>query len=147
MDLDNVNKNWDGLIIDLLIFLKLTSGESTWRCQFLSRQSGEPKGWEMIFSVYLMISLNPEVFRSLSQCSQRDSESQKNTTNFSTHQQWNHQDGWKNVLNNLRLIIQPTIILWLIFPWLDVFPDRYLLLGFHRLIQNINLFQSYFPDG
>ena len=26
MDLDNVNKNWDGLIIDLLIFQRLTSG-------------------------------------------------------------------------------------------------------------------------
>jgi hypothetical protein len=106
------------------------------------------KWWEIIFCVYLMISLNSEVFRSLSQCcSQRDSESQKNTTNLSTHQQWNYQDGWKNVLNNLRLIIQPTIILWLIVPWLDVFPERYLLLGFHRLIQNINQFKSYFPDG
>ena len=105
------------------------------------------KWWEIIFCVYLMISLNSEVFRSLSQCSQRDSESQKNTTNFSTHQQWNHKDGWKNVLNNLRLMIQPTIILWLIVPWLDVFPDRYLLMGFHRLIQNINQFPSIFPDG
>ena len=105
------------------------------------------KWWEIIFCVYLMISLNSEVFQSLSQCSQRDSESQKNTTNFSTHQQWNHKDGWKNVLNNLRLIIQPTIILWLIVPWLDVFPDRYLLMGFHRLIQNINQFPSIFPDG
>ncbi|VXD10614.1 hypothetical protein PL8927_110068 [Planktothrix serta PCC 8927] len=27
------------------------------------------------------------------------------------------------------------------------FPDRYLLLGFHKLIQNINQFQSYFPNG
>jgi hypothetical protein len=94
-----------------------------------------------------MISLSSEVFRSLSQCNQRDSESQKNTTNFSTHQKWNHKDGWKNVLNNLCLIIQPTIILWLIVPWLDVFSDRYLLLGFHRLLQNINQFQSYIPDG
>jgi hypothetical protein len=94
-----------------------------------------------------MISLNSEVFRSLSQCSPRKSENQKTITDLSTHQQWNHKEGWKNVLNNLRLIIQPTIILWLIAPWLDVFPDRYLLLGFHKLIQNINQFQSYFPNG
>jgi hypothetical protein len=105
------------------------------------------KWWEIIFCVYLMISFNSEVFRSLSQGSPRESESKKNTTDCSNHQQWNHKEGWKNVLNNLRLIIQPTIILWLIAPWLDVFPDRYLLLGFHKLIQNINQFQSYFPDG
>ncbi|MBD2480999.1 hypothetical protein [Planktothrix sp. FACHB-1365] len=47
----------------------------------------------------------------------------------------------------LRLIIQPTIILWLIVPWLDIFPDRHLLVGFHKLIENINQFQSYFPNG
>ena len=105
------------------------------------------KWWEIIFSVYLMISLSSEVFRSLNQCSQRDTESQKAATDCSTHQQWNHKGGWKNVLNNWRLIIQPTMILWLIAPWLDVFPDRYLLLGFHKLIQNINQFQSYFLNG
>jgi hypothetical protein len=33
--------------------------------------------------------------------------------------------GWKNALNNLRLIIQPTILLWLISPWLDIFPNHY----------------------
>ncbi|MFB8789908.1 MAG: hypothetical protein U7123_13910 [Potamolinea sp.] len=26
---------------------------------------------------------------------------------FSQHQWWNQETGWKNVLNNLRLIIQP----------------------------------------
>ena len=30
---------------------------------------------------------------------------------FSSHPQWNHQSGWKNVLNNFRLIIQPIILL------------------------------------
>ena len=26
---------------------------------------------------------------------------------FSNHKQWNHDSGWKNTLNNLRLIVQP----------------------------------------
>ncbi len=51
---------------------------------------------------------------------------------------WNHQNGWKNVLNNLRLVIQPTLLLWLISPWLDVFPNSSLLLGFHDLINLMN---------
>ena len=59
---------------------------------------------------------------------------------FSLHPQWNHKTGWKNTLNNLRLIIQPTILLWLIFPWLDIFPERNLLLGLHNLIDAINRF-------
>ena len=33
---------------------------------------------------------------------------------------WNHQHGWKNTLNNFRLIIQPVIILWQIWPWLEL---------------------------
>jgi hypothetical protein len=94
-----------------------------------------------------MISLNSPAFLSLSQSCQSDTEIQPTPVDFSSHQQWNHQGGWKNVLNNLRLIIQPTLALWLISPWLDVFPNPYLLLGFHDLIHVMNQFQLYFPDG
>jgi SRSO17 transposase len=105
------------------------------------------KWWEIIFSVYLMISLNSQAFGLLNQAHPTDSEIQNPTADFSVHQQWNHKVGWKNVLNNLRLIIQPTILLWLISPWLDIFPNHYLLLGFHQLIHLMNQFQPYFPDG
>jgi hypothetical protein len=40
-------------------------------------------------------------------------------------------NGWKNTLNNLRLIVQPLLLFWLIYPWLDVFPNADLLLGFN----------------
>jgi hypothetical protein len=43
------------------------------------------------------------------------------------HQQWDRNKGWKSSLNNLRLIIQPTLTLWLLSPWLDIFPNRNLL--------------------
>jgi hypothetical protein len=62
------------------------------------------------------------------------------SANFSNHQDWNHASGWKNCLNNLRLIIQPVVLLWMIYPWLEVFPNRELLLGFHRLIAVVNQF-------
>ena len=75
-----------------------------------------------------MISLNSQAFGLLNQAHLTDSEIQNSTVDFSVHQQWNHQRGWKNVLNNLRLIIQPTILLGLISPWLDIFPNHYLLL-------------------
>lgn len=81
-----------------------------------------------------MISLNSPVFLD-------DDESLQTDTNFSSHEQWNHQTGWKNVLNNLRLIVQPIILLWLIQPWLEIFPNCDLLRGFHQLINQMNQFQ------
>jgi hypothetical protein len=105
------------------------------------------KWWEIIFCVYLMISLNSPAFLSLNQSCPTEAEIQPPTLNFSSHQQWNPQTGWKNVLNNLRLIIQPTLALWLLSPWLDLFPNHNLLLGFHELIQLMNQFQPFFPDG
>ena len=98
------------------------------------------KWWETIFSIYLMITLNSPVFL-------ETEESQNTDTDFSNHEQWNHQTSWKNVLNNLRLIVQPIILLWLIEPWLDIFPNSNLLRGFHQLIHQMNQFQPYFPDG
>lgn len=101
------------------------------------------KWWEIIFSVYLMISLNSQAFGLLNQAHATDSDIQNSTPDFSVHQQWNHEVGWKNVLNNLRLIIQPTILLWLISPWLDIFPNHSLLLGFHELIHAMNQFEPW----
>lgn len=67
--------------------------------------------------------------------------------NFTLHQQWSNQGGWKSTLNNLRLIIQPITLLWLIFPWLDIFPNRQLLLGFHQLIALMNQFSPFELSG
>ena len=101
------------------------------------------KWWEIIMSTYLMISLNTQAFFALNS----DNVAKNMTNEFSSHPQWNHQAGWKNVLNNVRLIIQPTFMLWLVFPWLEVFPNSSLLLGFHRLINNINQFQPFSSSG
>jgi len=75
------------------------------------------------------------------------SSTQNFLVNISLHPQWSNQGGWKTTLNNLRLIIQPTVLFWTIIPWLDVFPNRSLLLGFHQLIATINNISAYFPDG
>ncbi len=91
-----------------------------------------------------MISLNTEAFWSLSTSNRADSPEEVATIDVATHPQWDHQTGWKNVLNNFRLIIQPTLLLWLVFPWLELFPNSSLLLGFHCLIHTINQFQPFY---
>jgi hypothetical protein len=54
---------------------------------------------------------------------------------------------WKNTLNNLRLIVQPLLLFWLIYPWLDIFPNSYLLLGFNQLIDAVNGFLAFYSSG
>lgn len=104
--------------------------------------------WEIIFCVYTMISLNSPAFLALHQSHQIETKVQKsNWVDFSNHQQWNHKSGWKNVLNNLRLIIQPLLLFWLIYPWLDIFPNSNLLLGFNHLISAMNQFKPFYPSG
>jgi SRSO17 transposase len=105
------------------------------------------KWWEIIMSAYLMISLNTQSFLSLNSSTHVDADRPKTTIDFAAHPQWNHQTGWKNVLNNFRLIIQPTLLLWLIFPWIEIFPNSYLLLGFHHLINTMNQFKSFPLSG
>jgi SRSO17 transposase len=104
--------------------------------------------WEIIFCVYTRISLNSSVFLGLNQSRQLEASAQKNSdVDFSNHPQWNHEYGWKNTLNNLRLIIQPLLLFWLIYPWLSVFPNSRLLLGFNHLIAAMNQFKPCYASG
>jgi len=105
------------------------------------------KGWEIIFSVYTIVSLNSQPFLSLNQQKISQVEKKDNSVDFSVHQQWDCGSGWKKTLNNLRLILQPTLVLWLIFPWLEVFPNSKLLLGFNHLISLINQYQPFYSSG
>jgi hypothetical protein len=98
-----------------------------------------------------MISLNSPVFLALNQSLQIENEvagtSCARDINFSHHQQWNHDSGWKNTLNNLRLIVQPLLLFWLIYPWLDIFPNSHLWRGFNQLICAMNQFKPFFASG
>jgi hypothetical protein len=106
------------------------------------------KWWEIIFSVYTMISLISQPFLSLAQSQETPKVEKRNkSVDFSRHQQWDDGSGWKNTLNNLRLIVQPILVFWVIFPWLDVFPNSKLLLGFNHLISLINQNQPFFSSA
>ncbi|MDI9637988.1 IS701 family transposase [Geitlerinema splendidum] len=105
------------------------------------------KWWEIIFCVYLMISLSSLPFLSLNSRELGESEKIETNQSFSSHQHWQSGKSWKSVLNNWRLIIQPTIALWLLSPWLNIFANPDLLRGFHNLIQIMNQFTPGFPDG
>jgi len=94
-----------------------------------------------------MISLNSLAFLSLNLGARTQSNPINNSANFSAHQEWNHQSGWKNTLNNIRLFIQPLLLFWLINFWMQIFPNSNLLLGFKHLIDAMNQFQPFYSSA
>ena len=79
--------------------LKQSKDELGWADFRLTRYQQIQKWWEIVCSAYLLVTLYSE---HLNPC-------QKTPKIFTEHQLWNEQTGWKNLLNNLRLIIQPFI--------------------------------------
>jgi hypothetical protein len=59
--------------------------------------------------------------------------SSQSESKLALHPLWDNGNSWKNILNNLRLIIQPFTLFNLIYPWLTVFPIPQLALGFSQL--------------
>jgi hypothetical protein len=56
------------------------------------------------------------------------------------HPWWSQQNGWKALLNNLRLVIAPLISFSGIERWLEVVPIPALRIGFAQLIARMNQF-------
>ncbi len=120
--------------------------ELGWADYRLTDYGAIEKWWEIVCSAYLMVSLQSEIFQNLETKSGRVN-SEKLESKFSQHQWWDKGQGWKNVLNNLRLIIQPYVFFCLIKPWLKVFQIPLLKHGFLHLINIMNSFNAYIPDG
>jgi SRSO17 transposase len=100
--------------------------------------------WEVVFSAYLMVSLQ---FNGLdSQSNQAGSQPHSVLLEkLAEHPWWNQTKGWRHRLNNLQLIIQPYIYFCLIKPWLKVFEIPHLRSGFSRLIAIMNEFKGWLP--
>ena len=127
--------------------LRQCKQELGWTDYRLTKYAQIEKWWELIMSAYLLISFNTQPFLSLNSSNSQNCRIYQANVDCAAHEQWNQSGGWKNVLNNFRLLIQPILLLWSIFPWVDVFPNSSLLLGFNKLINSINQFQSFYPSG
>lgn len=99
------------------------------------------KWWEIVYSAYLLVTLftNPWKGSSETLTSLTNRQVRKH---LAEHPQWDEGIGWKNFLNNLRLISLPFVCFNLIQPWLKVFPIPQLSLGFPKLIAMMDFFPS-----
>ena len=87
------------------------------------------KWWELIMSAYLLVCLHSKTFNPLVTPTPEI---------YQKHDWFDLGKGWKNHLNNLRLILSPCIYFNAINKWLKVFPINHLALGFAKLISLMN---------
>jgi len=89
------------------------------------------KWWEFVMSAFLMVSLFADQFNDSCPLAHQQ---------FMHHPWWDNQRGWKNLLNNLRLVIQPLICFNWLKRWLPVFPITALQIGLEPLTHRVNTF-------
>ncbi len=125
--------------------LKQSKNELGWADFRVTDYSQIQKWWEIIISAYLMVSLHSQVLNNQPQFGV-NKPTDPVVAKFSEHDWWDFGKGWKNLLNNLRLVIQPFIFFNLLKPWLRVFPVSHLSIGFLTLIALMNRMRGAIPD-
>lgn len=103
--------------------------------------------WESVSCAYLLVSLQSPVFQPASTraATPQAAEVSFPTDRFSQHRWWESGQGWKNILNNVRLILQPYVFHRLLLTWLLLFDIPGLRAGFLQLIGIMNLFHAALP--
>ncbi|NJL56703.1 IS701 family transposase, partial [bacterium] len=124
--------------------LKQSKNELGWADFRVTDYAQIERWWQVIMSAYLMVSLHADRFEELSGLlTQR--EVSPILSQFAQHRYWDIGKGWKNLLNNLRLVMQPFVLFNLIKPWLEVFPVPRLSIGFPQLIAVMNQLHGAIP--
>ena len=87
--------------------------------------------WEIVMSAFTMVSLFADAFNRECPISHQV---------FARHPWWDNQRGWKNLLNNLRLVVEPWISSNRLNRWLAVFDIPPLREGFDQLVEQLQQF-------
>jgi hypothetical protein len=103
------------------------------------------KWWEIVMSAYLLLSLHSQNLDNVEGKGINEL-TDPVVSKFREHQWWDFGQGWKNLLNNLRLVMQPYQFFNLLKPWLRVFPITHLSVGFLTLISLMNRMRGVIPD-
>ena len=96
-------------------------------------------------SAYLMVSLHAGVLNNNSEQGV-NKPADPVMAKFPQHDWWDEGSGWKNLPDNLRLVIQPFIFFNLLKQELRVFPIPHLSMGFFTLMALMNRMQGAIPD-
>jgi hypothetical protein len=94
--------------------------------------------WEVVMSAYLLLSLQSPVFAALGSRQTSRQTSPPIALPLEAHPAWTAATGWKHLLNNLRLLLQPLVCASLLLPWLQLVPLPPLRAGLHDLCALMN---------
>jgi len=128
--------------------LKQSKNELGWADFRVTDYSRIERWWEMVMSAYLMVSLQSEQLSESKEANLDLANPAKEE--IKKHPWWNQGKGWKNILNNLRLFIQPLCYFNLLKPWLVVVFSSQIIRLFCRLFSLLNklinsLLEKVFP--
>ncbi len=115
--------------------------ELGWHDYRLTDYNSIERGWELIFSVYLLVSLHADESIAQQQCNLDDSTPVASPLPFTQHPHWERGTTWKSALNNLRLLLQPYSGWGWLEVWLQVFPIPGLEHGLHQLMDCMDTFR------
>lgn len=120
---------------------KQSKNELGWADYRVTDYASIERWWELVFCAYTLVSFQCPALQA------RRPEALEATPadRFPEHPWWDSGQGWKNTLNNLRLILQPYIFFCLLLPWLLVFDIPCLRAGFTELTALMNFFHARLP--
>jgi len=126
---------------------KHAKNELGWTDYRVTDYSSIERWWEIVFCAYLLVSFQCPTFQALAETTSASQIPREATPpdRFQEHRWWDGGQGWKNALNNLRLILQPYVFHCLLLPWLLIFDIPGLRTGFKELIGIMNLFHAALP--
>ena len=119
---------------------KHAKNELGWADYRLTDYQDIERWWELVLSAYLLITLQTATFSGEVQA-----EEQAARITYTQHRWWDTGTGWKNTLNNLRLIIQPVLCAALLSPWLCVFDIPTLHSSLNQLVHAMQHYHLYLP--
>lgn len=118
--------------------LKQSKNELGWADFRVTEYSRIEKWWEIVMSAYLMVSQQSEELNKSREASLAKSKLAQEE--IKKPPGWDEGKGWKNILNNLRLLIQPWCCFNLLKPWLFVVFKPQIVRLFYRLFSQLNQF-------
>jgi SRSO17 transposase len=123
---------------------KQCKNELGWADYRLTHYEQIERWWEIVSSVYLMVSL--QFYGLGAQPPGILDEGQRDLlTRLEQHPDWQEAKGWKRRFNNVQLLVQPFIFFCLLQPWMRLFDVSTLERGFTKLIRIVNSFPGWSP--
>ena len=116
--------------------LKQSKNELGWADFRVTEYSRIERWWSIVMSAYLMVSLQSEQLNEPKELKLDLGTAAKEE--IKKHPWWDQGKGWKNILNNLRLFIQPWCYFNLLKPWFIIGFSSQIIRLFCRLFFQLN---------